>query len=100
MNKRMTCQTCVNWGRTILDEEKIAIPCPDCKRKTWPNLGVNCPAGAAVALSSVGAIQSLENLLNVGKPFPYDNNENGRGSRFLTNKECEAIKLVLTLIKQ
>ena len=49
----MTCQTCVNWGRTISPTENpTTIQCPDCKRRTWPNLGVNCPAGSAVALSS------------------------------------------------
>lgn len=47
------CPTCSTWGRTLsLLEDVVAIPCPDCRRPTWPNLGVNCPAGAAAALST------------------------------------------------
>ncbi len=46
------CDNCKEWGRTITrDENPQAIPCPKCKRLTWPNLGVNCPAGCAVALA-------------------------------------------------
>lgn len=47
------CDKCKEWGRTVTHEEcKDAIPCPVCCRLTWPNLGVNLPAGAAVAISS------------------------------------------------
>lgn len=46
------CQHCKDWGRTIEDAERIFhpeivyIPCPQCNRYTWPNSGVNMPAGA------------------------------------------------------
>ncbi len=47
------CDNCKGWGRTVTREENPqAIPCPKCKRLTWPNLGVNCPAGAAFAFGS------------------------------------------------
>jgi hypothetical protein len=47
------CQTCASWGETITDLYQVSIRCPDCGRKTFPNLGVNCPAGMAVALSAM-----------------------------------------------
>jgi len=54
---RETCQSCKDWGRTItLEENPAAIPCPKCGRLTWPNLGVNCPAGAAVSLASAATM--------------------------------------------
>lgn len=47
------CNVCKDWGRTVTQEEAlVTIPCPQCKRLTYPNLGVNCPAGCAVALAS------------------------------------------------
>ena len=47
------CTTCATWGRTITTEETAwGIPCPDCGRLTWPNLGVNCPAGSAVSFGA------------------------------------------------
>jgi hypothetical protein len=63
----MTCKTCINWGSTI-DERReifvynmdiITIPCPDCKRLTWPNLGVNLPAGAAWAIGHGNCTKDL-----------------------------------------
>lgn len=45
------CDTCLEWGRTITQvENPHAIACPGCRRLTWPNLGVNLPAGCAVSL--------------------------------------------------
>lgn len=35
-----------------MDRKDPLIECPVCKRLTWPNLGVNMPAGAAVSLGS------------------------------------------------
>lgn len=44
------CQKCKEWGETIyIPQNYHYISCPNCKRKTFPNLGVNCPAGMAVA---------------------------------------------------
>lgn len=52
------CENCRDWGRTIdpveLDPPSGAgflVQCGACKRLTWPNLGVNLPAGAASALA-------------------------------------------------
>ena len=50
------CPTCATWGRTITPEEApYGIPCPDCGRLTWPDLGVNCPAGSAVSFGGGNA---------------------------------------------
>lgn len=48
------CETCKDWGRTIDNPLEVTVACPKCKRRTWPNTGVNCPAGAAVALGAGG----------------------------------------------
>lgn len=51
------CEKCIDWGRTISRYENCnAITCPKCGRLTWPNLGVNCPAGMAVAFGSSNAL--------------------------------------------
>jgi hypothetical protein len=53
----MICQVCKDWGRTITYyENNCAISCPTCLRLTWPNLGVNIPAGAAVSMSNGRAL--------------------------------------------
>lgn len=52
------CKTCVSWGKTCTREDArvgFLIPCPECGRLTWPNLGVNLPAGAAVSLGAATA---------------------------------------------
>lgn len=50
------CGKCQDWGETVLRGTypncPFPIPCPECGRLTWPNLGVNCPAGMAFALSA------------------------------------------------
>jgi hypothetical protein len=43
------CCHCMGWGETLLPTAH-SIPCPNCGRLTWPNLGVNCPAGMAWTL--------------------------------------------------
>jgi hypothetical protein len=51
------CETCKTWGKTITrSENNNAIPCPDCGRLTWPNLGVNCHGGTAVSFSACNNI--------------------------------------------
>lgn len=52
---RPPCDHCRDWGAT-LPEDEYAIPCPACGRRTYPNLGVNCPAGSAVAVASAQAM--------------------------------------------
>ena len=47
------CEKCKGWGDTVPSSYHTIIQCPDCKRNTAANLGVNCPAGSAVALSAV-----------------------------------------------
>lgn len=51
----MTCETCKDWGET-LDNLEFGIPCPDCKRLTYPNGGVNFPAGAVVSICNAQAM--------------------------------------------
>lgn len=59
----MTCLVCENWGRTITRKEHpCPVMCRDCKRLTWPNLGVNCPAGSAVAFSCAAAIETMRQV--------------------------------------
>lgn len=59
----MTCPICRDWGRTVRDNEPVpVIRCPGCRRPTWPNLGVNCPAGCAAALATGNAIHTLRCL--------------------------------------
>lgn len=54
------CENCAEWGETItLEENRQAVPCPRCGRLTWPNLGVNIPAGCAVALATGNAIWTV-----------------------------------------
>lgn len=59
------CKNCEEWGVSInrLDNPS-AVPCPVCGRLTWPNLGVNLPAGAAVSVSGIHA----QLLLRVVQP--------------------------------
>lgn len=55
------CQVCKDWGTTQEpSDEHPLIPCPKCKRLTWPNLGVNCPAGYAVALASSSVLMAVK----------------------------------------
>lgn len=46
------CDHCKNWGDTVTIWEAggMLVPCSQCGRGTWANLGVNVPAGASVAL--------------------------------------------------
>lgn len=54
------CEACKEWGRTITRaDHPNAVACSVCKRLTWPNLGVNLPAGCAVALATSRAVDQL-----------------------------------------
>jgi hypothetical protein len=56
----MECANCREWGRTITPaQNEQAIACPKCGRLTWPSLGVNLPAGAAVAMGGTNAVFTL-----------------------------------------
>lgn len=42
------CDTCKDWGNTVTEEHAIlygCVRCPKCDRATYPNQGVNIPAG-------------------------------------------------------
>ena len=55
----MRCGNCKEWGRTVTLQECLhPVACPVCERLTWPNLGVNCPVGCAVALAAAAAMES------------------------------------------
>ncbi len=55
------CAKCKDWGPTIsVMENPSCIPCSECGRLTWPNLGVNCPAGMAWAFSTSSTLQLLQ----------------------------------------
>lgn len=63
--KPATCTTCHTWGRTVSrDSCPKAVACPACKRLTWPHIGVNCPAGASVAIASANAVEVLRTVTN------------------------------------
>jgi hypothetical protein len=50
------CENCAEWGRTVTREDSVAaVACPKCKRLTWPNLGVNLPAGCAWAIAGTNS---------------------------------------------
>lgn len=51
------CDHCKGWGSTC--DWNSAILCPNCRRPTYPTLGVNIPAGAAWAVSGGGVQLSL-----------------------------------------
>ena len=54
------CNNCKGWGSTITTRDHpMAVPGPVCGRLTWPNLGVNLPAGCAVALAVTHAVERL-----------------------------------------
>ena len=50
-----TCDKCKDWGATT-NEKVAAVCCPQCSRPTWPNLGVNLPAGAATAVAAMTCV--------------------------------------------
>jgi hypothetical protein len=54
---RPPCAACAGWGATapLIEAHAVHISCPACGRMTWPNLGVNVPAGAAVSLGGGNA---------------------------------------------
>lgn len=55
----VACQTCYEWGTTVDPDLAVAfftVRCPDCNRATWPNLGVNMPAGAAWTFAAANAM--------------------------------------------
>lgn len=60
--RRKLCKTCENWGPTIEELHSHTIICPDCKRHTYANLGVNCPAGMAVAFGVIDGQARLSAL--------------------------------------
>lgn len=65
----IACEECKDWGSTVMDLEQCPNPvtCPKCKRLTFPNLGVNLPAGAAVAFAHGNSIGMLKRLSISGK---------------------------------
>lgn len=70
-----SCPNCATWGDTIPETETrivcgkeityrpTRIPCGVCGRMTWPNLGVNCPAGSAVSMGMSNAIEMQRALM-------------------------------------
>ncbi len=64
------CEHCKDWGRTIdpttLKYPVCLIPCRICGRETWPNLGVNLPAGCAVSLCTVSCINIARVTKGIG----------------------------------
>lgn len=68
------CQHCIDWGATVNPDECFyPVQCHACGRYTYPNLGVNLPAGAAVAIAHGNATRMLR-LIEQDKPFrltPY-----------------------------
>lgn len=46
------CATCKDWGESQPPDPPM-IRCPSCGRNTYPNLGVNCPAGDAWAVAGL-----------------------------------------------
>lgn len=59
VEKSDRCAKCMEWGSTIEAGYYLAIPCPECKRLTHANLGVNLPAGCSWAWSGVSAYMLL-----------------------------------------
>ena len=60
------CQNCLTWGRTCDPAESpggLLVACPKCHRLTWPNLGVNLPAGASVAVSHAAAMAHAQSTI-------------------------------------
>lgn len=57
---KTVCETCKDWGPTIT--KGVSIPCPICNRLTYPNLGVNCPAGCAVGLNSSHIVERTRQM--------------------------------------
>lgn len=57
------CENCKEWGNTVTRETcYYPIPCPKCKRLTYPNLGVNLPAGCSVALSTAIGVKCIRSI--------------------------------------
>jgi hypothetical protein len=63
------CDNCKDWGRTVTRDEGLCVPCPKCKRLTYANLGVNCPAGMAVAWGASHAIEMEQTRQLILKPL-------------------------------
>lgn len=59
------CDECKTWGKSIDPmRHPHAVQCAKCKRYTYPNLGVNLPAGAAVSLGTArNALVTYENMM-------------------------------------
>ena len=58
----MSCETCKDWGRTIEAHEcapYYPVPCSDCGRLTYPNLGVNLPAGCAFTFAASNGLHMM-----------------------------------------
>lgn len=67
----MSCEHCKDWGKDCLNPAFYIVYCPECKRPTYPNLGVNLPAEAAV---SIGA-STMASILQLRETFamqPFD----------------------------
>lgn len=59
----ITCQHCNGWGEILREgEHPCPIRCPECKRPTWPNAGVNFPAGMVWIISACTAAEHLRHL--------------------------------------
>lgn len=57
----MSCKHCKGWGQTITRAENIcAIACPECKRLTWPNEGVNFPVGMSWCIAPAQAMEIVK----------------------------------------
>lgn len=70
----MSCENCKDWGRTMEPgQAPIIIHCSKCGRATYPNLGVNCPAGSAVSFGSFNMrkmLAEVEIVDNDGRRLP------------------------------
>jgi hypothetical protein len=54
------CEECKDWGETVSEARRIpVVTCHKCGRRTYPNLGVNCPAGSAWCFSAAHNLEYL-----------------------------------------
>lgn len=63
----MNCEMCKEWGETVDEAERLFHPghyvqCSTCLRWTYPNLGVNMPAGMSVCIGSTAAFEKARQM--------------------------------------
>lgn len=85
---QLPCENCKTWGRTLTEKDRGVNPvlCPECKRPTWPTLGVNLPAGCAWALAGTASANRMRHAQRMKELDELVEDALGKAANKVTDK--------------